>query len=420
MGLLHIRVYAFCLGLLISVGTAHSQESSVNDVTGHVELLGNPAAWRFPDAAWAYVRNVWDLEVFDGRLYLGYGNSNNEGFGSNVGPIEAWYFDASTGSFAYDIVLEEEQIDQYVVIDGDLYVPGHDPTDSPGTGYVHRLHNGAWEHLPITPHVLHVYDVTWYQGRYFAALGVGNFDGRVVGVSDDGQMWRIAQLPSPASEGVYRAWEFFQIAYDLYLSTISQFTLERTEDAAGNVGNRIVALSPAIYRIEVEANGTLSFTNPDVDFFGGWHTPSLGDNYISARVARAVAFGNYTVYLGVETVSDHNWKPFALLAADAALNIRTLDVGEGAVPWDVLVDNTVLYALTARPHSDGRQIVEVRATCDLQTWRSVLQFEARTYSRSFALYNGDFYFGQGTDHEPLVPQSGNILRVQAANFTLGC
>ncbi len=52
------------------------------DVTSQVILLGNP----FTKAIFA--RNVWDMQVFNDRIYLAHGD-----FNSNAGPIPVIYFD---------------------------------------------------------------------------------------------------------------------------------------------------------------------------------------------------------------------------------------------------------------------------------------------------------------------------------------
>ena len=62
------------------------------DVTSQLEFLGNPGASYYPaDVRWRYARNPWDLQVFDGKVYIGSVNSSNVGpaanAGSAVGPI---------------------------------------------------------------------------------------------------------------------------------------------------------------------------------------------------------------------------------------------------------------------------------------------------------------------------------------------
>jgi hypothetical protein len=61
---------------------ASKSQASTNDVTAYVENLGNPFT-----AKPTYARNVWDMQVFNGRLYFGHGNASNLNPSPNAGPI---------------------------------------------------------------------------------------------------------------------------------------------------------------------------------------------------------------------------------------------------------------------------------------------------------------------------------------------
>lgn len=63
-----------------------------SDVTMHVESLDIPFAVRYPAGADIYARNVWDLQAFKGRIYVGGGNWDNKGPAPNAGPVPilAW------------------------------------------------------------------------------------------------------------------------------------------------------------------------------------------------------------------------------------------------------------------------------------------------------------------------------------------
>ena len=54
---------------------------------GRLEVLGNPAAHRYPDCIQSFARNPWDLIAFAGRLYLGLGDDSNDGPSANAGPL---------------------------------------------------------------------------------------------------------------------------------------------------------------------------------------------------------------------------------------------------------------------------------------------------------------------------------------------
>ena len=64
---------SFSLNLLASV-----------DVTSKVEILGNPYSELYKSGGYIYARNIWDMQVFSGKLYIGAGNSNNKGPAPNA------------------------------------------------------------------------------------------------------------------------------------------------------------------------------------------------------------------------------------------------------------------------------------------------------------------------------------------------
>jgi hypothetical protein len=217
--------------------------------------------------------------------------------------------------------------------------------------------------------------------------------------------------------GIIRAWEFFEVGNDLLVSVIPRYDLEGVIDSAGNLtGHRYVQLSSPVYRLA--AGEEIGFEEVPVDFFNGLANPEL--DWISGRVARPLRFREHTVYIGAKTVTDHNWTPFGLFSADSTYSIHTYSLAEGMQPWDLLVERNTLYVLVSVPHTAGETTVGVLATCDLSSWREVLHFSAPTFARSFALYNGDFYFGAGTEASSIAPDAGNILKVSGVDFDRNC
>lgn len=67
-----IVIFIYILGIL---------NVQAKDVTPSVEYLGNSFSKD------NYANNVWDMQVFDGRIYLGHGNSSNKGPNQNAGPM---------------------------------------------------------------------------------------------------------------------------------------------------------------------------------------------------------------------------------------------------------------------------------------------------------------------------------------------
>ncbi|QUL57177.1 hypothetical protein KDC22_12320 [Paenibacillus tritici] len=103
------KVGRLCAGLILVgvVGYAGEQQvlampvgngqmaAAAPDVSLSVTVLGSP----FKKAP--YARNVWDMQLFDGKIYLGHGNSSNNAPSSNAGPVPIYYWDLAQTSFLF-------------------------------------------------------------------------------------------------------------------------------------------------------------------------------------------------------------------------------------------------------------------------------------------------------------------------------
>jgi hypothetical protein len=133
--------------------------------------LGNPLANEPYTAC-----HIWDLQVWRGRVYLGYGDWDN-----NLGPVRIWYYTPTAGVFVSETVyvsetrpaalVDEEAIDRYVVISDDLYIPGTDPKDPWDWGNFYRNDGTGWVKYRTIPHGIHAFDLASYGGSLFAAIG---------------------------------------------------------------------------------------------------------------------------------------------------------------------------------------------------------------------------------------------------------
>ncbi|MFD1952874.1 hypothetical protein ACFSL6_01455 [Paenibacillus thailandensis] len=202
--------------------TSASTASVSKDVTAKVEYVGNP----FSDKP-AYARNVWDMQLFDNKIYIGHGNSSNSEPAPNAGPIPIVYYDLDTRKFVKPKVTtynnakqskkimkqaaDEEQIDLYKVLNGSIYIPGHDASgENWDFGNFYKLEKDGWKKYRNIPNAIHVYDMAYYQGKLFAAI---SSDGAEVLRSDDGgKSWKSIGY---TSEGA-RAYTFFTLQNKLY------------------------------------------------------------------------------------------------------------------------------------------------------------------------------------------------------------
>ena len=417
----------FCILLAVLLSGLIDQpglSQALNDVTPSIERIGNPFSARFPTPDLYYARNVWDMEVYDDRLYLGHGNSNNDGPAPNAGPVEIWSYNGQT--FTTEYTVNDEQINQFLILGSDLYVPGHDTTLPTHRGNFYHLVNGQWQERNNILQAAHVYDMELYSDRLFAVTAATTPDatiGTAIGVSDDqGETWTgqylIAELSDAGNLYEPVAWDLVKVNDDLLVSSQPLILLVQAED--GTVQRQ--TYGGMLHRYEVGAFMPLS-----LDGFPGRSLDIQKER--SLRMARTVPFGDGTVYVGATVQgTGHQWTSFGLFyiqktgSSYSVTKLATDTVGDYI--WDTLVDNNVLYILgsTCGPAnaSPSHCTVSVTSTCDLNSWYEVLRFDAETFARSFALYRGDFYFGMGTDTNFLSAEAGEIFRVSRANFSAGC
>jgi len=385
------------------------------DVTGVVQVLGNPTEKRWPSGEWIYARNPWSLRAFEGKIYVGSGNSNNPPPAANAGPVDLWALDASTGAFPEKAEYEvpDEQVDVFRILSDGLWIPGHDskvtarndsrvkgeskyehfkrllktavnfPADWASGNAHHKVGPGPkWKTLRHIPNGIHVYDLIDFGGALFAATATV-MGGMVVRSADRG-----------------KSWEALLTKAFPYSRTRTLFVLD------DDTGPRLYASTNGglIYRYD----GKSDFGEMNVRFF-----PGISD-LKEVFAARPTGFRKQVVYIAAQKIIDHDWAPLGLFAAAQPDSARALPLPGGALARDLVVHDDVLYALASTQPSARSTRVHVFATRDLATFTEVCFFDAETFARSFEMLDGDFYFGLGCDPELLHPHTGRILKVPAS------
>jgi hypothetical protein len=341
------------------------------------ELLAAP----FTEAS-RYARNVWDMQLFGGRIYLGHGDMVG-----NRGPVSLWTLDPATGRVARGFRTGEEQVDAFRVLNGQLYVPGQDPRGWGSRGTFYRLEAGGWARHRTVPHGIHTFDLAWHGGRLFAAIGGRGTPGQptLLASTDRGLTW------APATTETRRMLVLFEHRGRLYAAPKLRTD---TDPRAGT----LLRLDGARFVSTGLGGATL--------------LPGLPDT--AGRIVRPVELGGALVY--VVASGSINWKPAALAVTRTLHDARSVPLPDaGAVPYDLLVRGPTLFVLAAAPASAGGYTIHVYATQDLSRWRERVRFTAPTFARSFEESGGDFYFGLGSTFQSPSPATGQILRVRASS-----
>lgn len=358
----------------------NNKEATSPAVDQYVENLGNPLTAKYKSGARVYARNIWDLKAYQGKLYLGHGNSSNIGPAVNAGPIDVWYWNSQDKTFKKEFTVDDEQISHYVETSKYLLIPGHDPKESWKLGNMYVYKDGNWKKVRTIPRGIHCYDLIEFDGKIFSALGTKK--GAEVAISsDEGKTWQSHTL-----KDAYRAYTFFVINNELYVSNFMSVIYKYT-------GKGFEKINANLF--------------PD------------STHSMSALIVRPNNFNNQLIYIGADNTNDHQWAPFGLYKCSSILNAEKITLSETDFPYDIKVDNGICYVLTNErlwDNADADNKVKIWQSKGLKDWTQIFNFKTKGLARSFEIMNGDFFFGIGCTTVKLSNQSGNILKLEAKHI----
>lgn len=365
-----------------------------------VEKLGNPWEKRYAEPQWRYARNIWSMRWFNNRLYVGGGNSSNKGPAINAGPVPILAFDESTAAWVEEGEVDDEQIDRFVLLDGKLAIPGHDPRQSWKLGNLYiREASGRWKKHRNIPDAVHTYDVTSHSGSWYAALGTAK-EGAIAHSSDQGKSWNITRV-TPT-----RSYTFLKIGSDLY--AMPALRLRK-----GKTGDTPFVLEDGVWKSADELTPTKLFPM----------TKLKADGVL--KILKSANLGQQTVYIGGYVHNDHQSLPFGVYVttvnAGGKWEAQKLDLPKGFEPWDIVQRENAIYLLLNRRAPETADVQIWRAlVAEPNTWIPVLALTLPGFARALEERAGLFYIGTGSEIEPkqppapqtVHPQTGLILRVQ--------
>ena len=375
----------------------------------------------------AYARNIWDMQLFGNRIYIGYGSwANSSPSGAiNRGPIPIIAIDTETDQFVREEVYafdrdgvlthrprgaDDEQIWRFRIINGNLYIPGTDARgrfgteDEPewnwGNFYV-RQSDGTWVRWRTIPGGLHVFDIVAFNGKLYTGIGGnGDIEGSrgVMYSSDEGISWS-----APANFTVIsRHYTLIEWGDSLYCF-------------AGNSARRATVGGQPRTRLR----GTVIDKNDRAtdDAVLGIFVDLLDEgNYI----VRKYSFVGDTLAFILYKRGDHNdsWEESAGLFFTKELSASGT-VSKARLPnQDAVAINTIsrnnnefAYILANIKNANDYTVI-VYKTIDFITFEECLSFSFGTFARSFEEHNGNFYFGMGT-MDGISPSelSGTVLKI---------
>lgn len=353
--------------------------------SGDIIAIGNPLASRWPIKEFVYARNIWDMQKFEDKIYLGSGNSANKGPIPNAGPIDIWSYTPKTNQFTREGVVNDEQIDRFNIINGKLVIPGHDAAEPDnwefGNYYIKKASN-HWQKYRRIPDGIHVYDMIEHDGKLFAALGTLNWYAGIAISENNGESWETHPV------GFYRFYSLFKFHGDLYASGIF-YSPPRIEQLKDRFPKHQESIPIGLYRYQ---KNQISPVNIDMHIlFPGWDKRA-------AKLRLPTSHKNALIYIGASPSNDHHYSTQRLYAMKSLGKSTELMLPEQFSPMDILVKHDRLQVLATKKLTGQWQYQSaVYETEDLKNWRLLEEFKADTFARSFESMAGCFYYGMGTE-----------------------
>lgn len=392
MNKIQLTITALLLGLLVIFGkfsflhlTASAAASK--DITAQIVLLGNP----FKKGA--YANNIWDMQVYNDRIYLGHGD-----FNKNAGPIPVIYYDPSNNKFVTQYTVDEEQIDVYKVINDKLYIPGTDAKESWSLGNFYVMENDQWMKYRTIPKAIHVNDLACFNGRLYVAVTTSKTGwGEVLASDDMGLTWS-SQIPQNKNFMLVNDWASSFLEFDDKLCTTGALIFPSLPGAGS-------------WYAKFQNLLVIDSTGSKIHSYDQSFLPMARKN-CHYTIKRQTKIANNLLYL-IGFFSPYDiWSPEALYAAKDMNDIhRIILPNANAVPSDILSRNNTAYVLSFMENSSHGFTNIVYKSDDLENWTELFRLDTDTFARSFEELNGDFYLGLGCTKKTLATSSGNIIKV---------
>jgi len=410
------------------------------DLTASLQYVCDPsfARWGTGNAA---ARTVLDLQVYHDRIYPGMGEWEH-----NSGPVYAMAINPFTGTCSNEYTMGTESCETIrVLADGNLHFPATDMKDNHATaGYWFRRNAaGEWytrkSSFVNSTISTHIWDFTYFQGRYFAA-GYG------IASSTDGNTWTDVNPAWSNGQKSERFTGFITCGDELFARTKRDIPFNKS------TGEMIVSGSyPAIYhhwnkttkRFDTITNSYLNM-NAGVkrsDFALGYSSTSLSTAaYANGSVWHATPFGDHCLYVLGSGQGISMWGPkmemltyppvgvfpAALVnawASNGELKGQRVTLETGAYPYDITVADGAAYVLTFKyketPSSNKVEHAVWKST-DGFAFSKLFTFDFQQVMMSLEYHRGSFYFGVqhlgaqpyfGTLASGITDLAGSVYRV---------
>lgn len=308
-------------------------------------------------------RNVWDMRIFEGSLYIGAGD-----YDLNVSPSAAYRYDLADKKWYTCGAIPDEQIHRFCIIDGGLYIPGCDPTGDWSLGNYYKLEDKNFVTHRVIPQGIHCFDLVGHENKLFAALGYTSESTEFpVAVSEDGGKSFKNLKHSGGSKSDVRVYKLFSHGGELY-------ALNGVE----------------IYRYDGEK----------FIFEASWKSGFVAGYPYYTRIGESAYFKGRTYFT-----------TGYLFHFEDVKNLQ-YTIFENAIVTDLAVYGDKLYVLCAKPLENGNYLICLTVTEDGKSFETVKTVEYGLPALSFELDGTTLYLGIGDISTIDDARKGEILKTE--------
>ena len=411
-------IFLFIISTL-TFSCASLSQSSNSKKQAELVRLGNPSA---EDGLRGRSLNVWDLQSFEQKIYLGAGS-----VAQNVGPISVWAYDPAKKTFIDEYTVPDEAIEHFQVIDDSLYIPAADPRSNDNIKYYHKPAGGEWEKI-ASPAVklAHVRDIHQLEDQGLLIVGNGRSTqpknrqppGAALVNRSDATVVEVEVTGFPQADGVTfidSTWFLSVFSFEDRIYALNSLL----RDTGGYTGY-LAKYNPQTQKLDLDwtigAEEFIPLDNLDKKagkygretIYHLWQTEEYGGDlvYTVKTFSNANSNGknyikqNYLNSLGLFVKQSMGQPP------------QEIRFNRQAVGEDILAIDGELYALANQKHRQEDFTVSVYKTTTpaaIESWNEVLSFKSTNRARSFAYLDNTFYFGLGQDRGEAIASSGDIL-----------
>lgn len=359
----------------------HQPKASATTPLSKYVSLGAPAAAHYPSIRYV-ARCAWDMTIHGGRLYVGCGD-----FNMNTGSAPVLSAPLSDpDNWSVEATLPDEQVGRFYDYNGVLTIPGFDPLKQPEYGTYYQLMNGQWQTVAVLPHGLHNFDLAWFEGQLFAAIGAPGGSSPVV-VTDDGVNFRDLPLYKDGEpvendpNSVVRSMNLYVLDGTLYADYWC--TKSETQPAAFEM-----------YRYDPETETMVFVVDMKTQTHGGkfssaglplWEKEALGDKMFLT-----------TGYLYYTTDMQ---------------NYTQIDLPGDATAFDMMAYNGRMYILSSYKSGTGYRIqVHSVSSAKPTTLREEVSFTYKQMPTAMTMDGDNFFIAIGNWYDTGAAENGTILQ----------